>query len=71
MDVDEGENEAIAARITVVLDRIERAPKSRSWRLRARVGERVRWVFEQREAATSNSTDGGDGALRAVTRATP
>jgi hypothetical protein len=26
-----------------LLERIEAAPKSRAWRLRARIGERVRW----------------------------
>jgi hypothetical protein len=35
--------ERIGLRIDAVLDRIEQAPKSRSWRLRAKLGERKRW----------------------------
>ncbi|MGE5691984.1 MAG: hypothetical protein ACM33B_15650 [Pseudomonadota bacterium] len=33
----------IVRRFDTLLDRIEQEPKSRGWRLRARVGERVRW----------------------------
>lgn len=32
-----------ARRLETLLDRVEQMPKSRGWRLRARVGERVRW----------------------------
>jgi Uncharacterised nucleotidyltransferase len=39
----EGDARQIAARIDVLLDRIEREPKSRAWKLRARIGERKRW----------------------------
>jgi hypothetical protein len=39
-DVD---REAVTSRVSVLLERIEAAPKSRSWRMRARVGERKRW----------------------------
>ncbi len=39
-DVD---REAVRSRVSVLLDRIEAAPKSRSWRMRAKVGERKRW----------------------------
>jgi hypothetical protein len=34
---------AVSGRIDTLLERIETEPKSRAWRLRARVGERVRW----------------------------
>jgi hypothetical protein len=34
------------ARLRLVLERLESAPKSRKWKLRARVGERVRWHEE-------------------------
>jgi hypothetical protein len=34
---------AIATRIDALLDRVECTPKSRSWRIRAKVGERKRW----------------------------
>lgn len=40
------ERERIAAGIAALAEAIEAAPKSRGWRLRARVGERVRW-YEQ------------------------
>jgi hypothetical protein len=39
-DVD---HEAVSERVTVILERIEVAPKSRSWRMRSKVGERKRW----------------------------
>jgi hypothetical protein len=34
---------AVSERVTVILERIEAEPKSRSWRMRAKVGERKRW----------------------------
>jgi hypothetical protein len=39
-DVD---HETVSSRVTVLLERIETVPKSRSWRMRAKVGERKRW----------------------------
>jgi hypothetical protein len=39
-DVD---REAVSGRVAVLLERIEAMPKSRSWRMRAKVGERKRW----------------------------
>ena len=39
-DVD---REAVSDRVAVILERIEAEPKSRSWRMRAKVGERKRW----------------------------
>lgn len=45
------ESETIAARTSAVLDRIEREPKSRGWRLRAKIGERVRWYELPEEVA--------------------
>jgi len=38
-----GDRERISERIASVLGRIESAPKSRGWKLRARIGERKRW----------------------------
>lgn len=35
--------ERVAERLEALAERIEREPKSRSWRLRARLGERKRW----------------------------
>lgn len=43
------QRELIAQRITTLADALERAPKSRSWRLRARVGERRRWYEDPEE----------------------
>jgi hypothetical protein len=37
------EREQIAARFNQILDRVEAEPKSRGWKLRAKVGERKRW----------------------------
>jgi hypothetical protein len=38
-----GEQRLVLERIDALWERIEREPKSRRWRLRARVGERKRW----------------------------
>jgi hypothetical protein len=42
-DVPPEDQQRIAARLREVLDRIEAEPKSRGWRLRAKIGERKRW----------------------------
>jgi hypothetical protein len=42
-DLPEPDRERIAARFDQLLDRVESEPKSRGWKLRARVGERKRW----------------------------
>jgi hypothetical protein len=42
-DVPQPDRERIAARLRQVLDRIEAEPKTRGWKLRARIGERKRW----------------------------
>jgi putative nucleotidyltransferase-like protein len=39
----EDDRRRVSARIGTVLERIEKAPKSRGWKLRARIGERKRW----------------------------
>ena len=39
-DVD---HETVSSKVSVLLERIETMPKSRSWRMRAKVGERKRW----------------------------
>jgi hypothetical protein len=39
-DVD---TEVVSSRVTLLLERIETAPKSRGWRMRAKLGERKRW----------------------------
>jgi hypothetical protein len=39
-DVD---HDLVADRVSLLLERIEAMPKSRSWRMRAKVGERKRW----------------------------
>jgi hypothetical protein len=41
--LEEGETRLVAERIEALTARIEAEPKSRSWRLRARIGERKRW----------------------------
>ena len=39
----EVDGSVIATRVEALLDRVECTPKSRSWRIRAKVGERKRW----------------------------
>jgi hypothetical protein len=41
--LEEAETRLVAERIEALTARIEAEPKSRSWRLRARIGERKRW----------------------------
>jgi hypothetical protein len=35
--------DTVSNRVALILERIENAPKSRSWRMRAKIGERKRW----------------------------
>lgn len=42
-DLPAAERQAVTERIDALFGRIEAEPKSRAWRLRARVGERKRW----------------------------
>jgi hypothetical protein len=42
-DLPDEDGRRIADRFGAVLDRIEAEPKSRGWKLRARIGERKRW----------------------------
>ena len=42
-ELEDRERQQVAERIDVLVERIEAEPKSRSWRLRARIGERKRW----------------------------
>jgi hypothetical protein len=42
-DLSAEERERIATRLGEVLDRIEAEPKSRGWKMRAKIGERKRW----------------------------
>ena len=43
LDTYDVDREAVANRVSAILERIEAAPKSRGWRLRAKVGDRKRW----------------------------
>jgi hypothetical protein len=42
-DLSDGDREKIAGRFDQILVRVEEEPKSRGWKLRAKVGERKRW----------------------------
>ena len=42
-ELPEGDAERIGQRLDTVMARIDEAPKSRGWKLRARIGERKRW----------------------------
>jgi hypothetical protein len=50
-DVPDDERARITARLQALLDRIEAEPKSRGWKLRARIGERKRWYDLPEEVA--------------------
>jgi hypothetical protein len=43
LDAYDVDRDAVSDRVQLILERIELAPKSRSWRLRAKIGERKRW----------------------------
>ena len=47
--LDTDQQALIAARLDALAAAIESAPKSRAWRMRSRVGERVRWYEEPEE----------------------
>jgi hypothetical protein len=44
--------DSVLANIAALREEIERVPKTRRWKMRARVGERVRWYEEPEEAHT-------------------
>jgi hypothetical protein len=50
-ELPEEDQARIRGEMDVLLDRIEREPKSRSWRMRARIGERKRWYTLPEEVA--------------------
>jgi hypothetical protein len=50
-DLPEDEKAQLRGAIDGVLERIEAAPKSRAWKLRARIGERKRWYELPEEVA--------------------
>ena len=43
LDAYEIDQDLVASRVSLLLERIEAMPKSRAWRIRAKVGERKRW----------------------------
>lgn len=47
--LDAAEAASVAERIDVLVQALERAPKTRKWKLRAKVGERKRWYEEPEE----------------------
>lgn len=47
--LDAAEVTSLAERIDLLAQALERAPKTRKWKLRARVGERMRWYEEPEE----------------------
>ena len=50
-DLNAEDREALADRIRTLLQRIEDEPKTRGWRLRAKIGERKRWYELPEEVA--------------------
>jgi hypothetical protein len=50
-DLSQEESDRIATGIQSLLDRLESEPKSRAWKLRAKIGERKRWYTTPEEVA--------------------
>jgi hypothetical protein len=50
-DLPEEDRRQIEAGIETLLERLEREPKSRGWKLRAKIGERKRWYTTPEEVA--------------------
>jgi hypothetical protein len=50
-DLSEAERDRIAAGIDALVERLEHEPKSRGWKLRAKIGERKRWYTTPEEVA--------------------
>ena len=50
-ELPEEEKDRLSAAMDALLDRIDREPKSRAWKLRARIGERKRWYTLPEEVA--------------------
>ncbi len=50
-DLDQAERQFVAARLSRLKDRLDAEPKSVKWRMRDRVGDRVRWYNEPEEEA--------------------
>jgi hypothetical protein len=45
-----GQSAAVKTSVAAIIAALEAAPKSPRWRMRARVGERIRWYDEPEEA---------------------
>jgi hypothetical protein len=50
-DLPDADKARIAAGIDALVERLEREPKSRGWKLRAKIGERKRWYTTPEEVA--------------------
>jgi hypothetical protein len=50
-ELPDDEKERLRSRIDAILERIEREPKSRGWKLRSKIGERKRWYDVPEEVA--------------------
>jgi hypothetical protein len=50
-ELSEQEQERVRGSIDQLLERVEREPKSRGWKLRAKIGERKRWYTTPEEVA--------------------
>ena len=49
IDLDEAQKETIRKRLAAIQQAMDRAPKTMGWKMRARVGTRVRWYEEVEE----------------------
>jgi hypothetical protein len=55
--LDDGDRAAVAGRIDALAGAMEAAPKSRRWKMRARLGERKRWYEEPEEVDREGDRD--------------
>ena len=60
-----GAGHDVAAQVRAVRAVIEAAPKSRAWRLRSRIGERVKWYETPEEVRHQAARPRRGGAVRA------
>jgi hypothetical protein len=57
LDIEPDRKETVVSRITGLLDRIEKEPKSIGWRMRSKIGERVIWYDEPEHVGKLTAAD--------------
>ncbi len=49
VELDENQRQVISKRLATIREAMEKAPKTLTWKMRARVGKKVRWYAEVEE----------------------